>query len=354
MSKAIPSVLPGNGSPEIEFEEHASAEEEDDEEEEEEEIDELQALTQRLNKEIDRSQYDPSQDKSQRRTIRQRYRELIQSAEEIKRQVAVGEADALKETMQKANELYRQVRNTQEATLDSRLLVLSADLSVQKARKMRVDYNSFDTDEFVSKVISLGGGRHLAELNNDATELNWRDIGKQAVRFGKRAVTMDFMQGPLAVEKKQRTVNRQARIVKNKEDLVTPQQLQEGDIKASENDTANNVNAIYRILYEHGPTNYFKLVTNPSSFSQTVENIFYVAFLIRNAVASIDDNSGIPIISIHDPPTADELGDGLPKKQIIMSLNMELWKEIIETFDIRESMIPTRKRSEITGGQWYG
>jgi molecular chaperone GrpE (heat shock protein) len=85
MSKAIPSVLPGNGSPEIEFEEHASAEEEDDdeeeEEEEEEEIDELQALTQRLNKEIDRSQYDPSQDKSQRRTIRQRYRELIQSSE---------------------------------------------------------------------------------------------------------------------------------------------------------------------------------------------------------------------------------------------------------------------------------
>jgi acetyl-CoA carboxylase carboxyltransferase component len=80
MSKAIPSVLPGNGSPEIEFEEHASAEEEEDEEEEEE-IDELQALTQRLNKEIDKSQYDPSQDKSQRRTIRQRYRELIQSAE---------------------------------------------------------------------------------------------------------------------------------------------------------------------------------------------------------------------------------------------------------------------------------
>lgn len=268
--------------------------------------------------------------------------------------MAVGEADALKETMQKANELYLQVRNTQEATLDSRLLVLSADLSVQKARKMRVDFNSFDTDEFVSKIISLGGGRHLADSNNDSAELNWLDIGKQAVRFGKRAVTMDFMQGPLAVEKKQRTVSRQARIVKNKEDLVTPQQLREGDIKASENDTANNVNAIYRILHQNGPTNYFKLVTNPSSFSQTVENIFYVAFLIRKAVASIDDSSGIPIISTHEPPTTDELGDGLPKKQIIMSLSMDLWKDIIETFDIQESMIPTRQRTEITGGQWYG
>lgn len=58
---------------------------------------------------------------------------------------------------------------------------------------MRVDFNSFDTDEFVSKIISLGGGRHLADSNNDSAELNWLDIGKQAVRFGKRAVTMDFM-----------------------------------------------------------------------------------------------------------------------------------------------------------------
>ena len=73
--------------------------------------------------------------------------------------------------------------------------------------------------------------------------------------------------------------------------------LQEGDIQASENDTANSVNSIYRILHERGPTNYFELVTNPTSFSQTIENIFYVSFLIRNAVASIDDSSGEPIIS---------------------------------------------------------
>jgi hypothetical protein len=34
-------------------------------------------------------------------------------------------------------------------------------------------------------------------------------------------------QGPLAVEKKQRTAMRQARITKNKEDLVQPQQVNE-------------------------------------------------------------------------------------------------------------------------------
>lgn len=90
------------------------------------------------------------------------------------------------------NQFYA-VRNTQEATLDSRLLVLSADLSIQKARNLRMDLNTFDTDEFVSKIISLGGGRHVVETGDEQEELNWIDIGKQAIRFGKRAVTMDFM-----------------------------------------------------------------------------------------------------------------------------------------------------------------
>ncbi|CAO3690787.1 unnamed protein product [Umbelopsis ramanniana] len=347
-----------NGDPPIdkrmEEEEDEEEEEEEEEDDEEDEIDEYDLLTQKLNHDTNKEQYDPSQDKSERRTIRQRYRELIQTAEDNKRELAASDSAGLKDTVTKANELYSQVRNTQEATLDSRLLVLSADLSTQKARNLRMDLNTFDTDEFVSKIISLGGGRHVVETGDEQEELNWVDIGKQAIRFGKRPVTMDFMQGPLAVEKKQRTVTRAARITKNKEDLVKPLQLQEGDIQASENDTANSVNSIYRILHERGPTNYFELVTNPTSFSQTIENIFYVSFLIRNAVASIDDSTGDPIISVHEPPTADELGDGLTKKQIIMSLDMALWKEIIETYNIQESIIPTRNKTMIAGGQWYG
>jgi hypothetical protein len=71
-------------------------------------------------------------------------------------------------------------------------LVLSADLSVQKARNMRMNYNAFDTDEFVSKIISLGGG-HAADSDDTQTELNWKEIGMHSIRFGKRPVTMDFM-----------------------------------------------------------------------------------------------------------------------------------------------------------------
>jgi hypothetical protein len=48
---------------------------------EDEDMDEYQAVTQRLERDTDKTLYDPAQDKAERRTIRQKYRELIRSAE---------------------------------------------------------------------------------------------------------------------------------------------------------------------------------------------------------------------------------------------------------------------------------
>lgn len=74
-------------------------------------------------------------------------------------------------------------------------------------------------DDFVSKVITTS-----SEGNNPrpADQLDWEHIGKLASQFGKRAHTMDFMLGPLSVQRKEKRINRGVRLTKNKEDLVTP------------------------------------------------------------------------------------------------------------------------------------
>lgn len=108
--------------------------------------------------------------------------------------------------------------------------------------------------------------------------------------------------GPLAVEAKVRNQPRKvARLVKNREDLQKPQQvgsyprqrrfesvlthqeqLKENDFEKQQNETTALVYKIAKRLQEVGYISFFKFIVNPESFSQTVENLFYLSFLIRD------------------------------------------------------------------------
>ncbi len=54
---------------------------------------------------------------------------------------------------------------------------------------------------------------------------------------------------------------------------------------------------IFDILGEKQPINFFEFIINPESFGQTVENLFYLSFLVRDGKVNIDDESGQPILS---------------------------------------------------------
>ncbi|KAJ1938365.1 hypothetical protein FBU59_004461 [Linderina macrospora] len=106
--------------------------------------------------------------------------------------------------------------------------------------------------------------------------------------------------------------------------------MEAGDVKKQENQTTKLVRKVHRILAEVGPINLFNLVINPHSFSQSVENIFYVSFLIRDGKAFIDDKSGQPMIEACEPPQQGDYEQGLSKRQLIFSLEQASWKEIVE------------------------
>ncbi|KAI9281943.1 Nse4 C-terminal-domain-containing protein [Sporodiniella umbellata] len=304
---------------------------------------------------MDTDQYNPYQDEGERRRLRKLYRELTEKTLEMRRELTSSDVkESNYNVIDKSNVLYDLVRNPQEAVLDSRLLALQADINTQKAKNLKIGTDMLiNLDEFVSKIISSS-----KEGTNDGGDefLDWEYIGKNAIHFGKRAVSMDFMLGPLAVEQKQIKRAKTTRLIKNKEDLVIPAKLKEGDIKEQENETSKNVNDIYKILSGVEPINYFKFVTNPDSFSQTVENIFYVSFLARTAVVGINIESGQPILSTTSPPNVENDSDIINKKQIVMGIDMKEWREIIETYNITTSYIPTReKRQDLhsSGTKWY-
>jgi hypothetical protein len=154
------------------------------------------------------------------------------------------------------------VKDTSEATLDSRYLIMASDMGAAKAKAMKNDAGGFDVDDFVSKLITFMGGRRggmkeregsesvepLAEEDeddeDDGSNLDWEKVGRLGLAKSHRVPVIDFMcvfssfiigylcisiairLGPLSIEQKQRKKNIRPKFEKNKEPERAPQQVQ--------------------------------------------------------------------------------------------------------------------------------
>ncbi|PPQ65664.1 hypothetical protein CVT26_000296 [Gymnopilus dilepis] len=261
-------------------------------------------------------------------------------------------------------------------------------MGAQKARAMKSGSGAFDMDEFISKLVRYMGGQQAVEdaLPEDSDEderqdqdesqpLDWERIGRKAMAKSRRIPAMGFMLGPLSLEQKKRAITKRAKLEKNKEDERKPQELREEDIQRSENETTKNVIVLQHLLEERGgdnPTNIFKFVINPNDFAQSVENIFYLSFLIRDGKVAFEMQDGEPMIYICEEPTEKDYEEGLKKNQMVLEFDMATWKashsrlcsahivtrcsqRAIEVFNITESMIPQRPPARTKlGDKWYG
>lgn len=221
------------------------------------------------------------------------------------------------------DELYTRVKAPIDGLLDSRYLLYISDMGAEMTRTMRIDADAFDMDEYMQKVAHFIGGTtsHGSSRQNEATDgvedvsqmfrgdadtWRWDRLGLLAARHSRRAPVAEHLLGPLQVTPKHR---KQARLHRLDEDAeqVAPQQLHASDIVQSENETSRMVLDIARRLEEccgEEGINLFRFALNPHSFSDSVENLFYISFLIRDGKAAIiEDNDGDPQLCMYTPLT---------------------------------------------------
>ncbi|TFK44821.1 Nse4 C-terminal-domain-containing protein [Crucibulum laeve] len=310
--------------------------------------------------------FDPDQDPEEKRAVRQNYRALTRNIEEQQTNLNDCTADDLLQALHTADNLFGKVKGPQEATLDSHLLLMASNMGAQKARAMKSGSGAFDVDDFVSKLITFMGGRKPVEdaapddsdieQGDDGNALlDWDRIGRKALAKSRRVPAMSFMLGPLSIEQKKRTTANRAKLEKNKNEERKPQELKEEDISRSENETTKNVLKLEEILEQEGKTNIFQFVVNPNDFAQSVENIFYLSFLIRDGKVAFEVDKGEPMIYICEQPSDQDYAGGLKKQQMVLEFDMDTWRRAIDVFNIRESKIPQRPPAKTKlGDKWYG
>ncbi|KAH0544630.1 hypothetical protein FGG08_001280 [Glutinoglossum americanum] len=388
-----------------------------------------------LDEAVDTHFYDPDQDMNERRALRKGLRDLNRNLNGLfaswytfdsllthlladsRAEFLAPESTGLADTLQKANEYFSSVKQTSDATLDSRLLVTTADLSYKKTVQLTLGdaAQGVDMDEFVSKCITFmrrgdrgaGNGRRRrrrADIDepdddeediDDGDALDWTVLGKEAFKHNMRPPVPGFLLGPLSLQKRLRQLKpRHARLQgQSRVEEVRPEELEAADLERTENSNltllCTKIREVLakvtaegqagaeaditehmdekeqqRVMMEHnicddGGVNFYRFVINPRSFGQTVENMFYVSFLIRDGSAGIgEDSRGFPTLHTTQPRKISEMKEqGVQKHQAVFNISWPMWQDLVNAFQITEPMIPSRKSEEgITMGRrgWYG
>lgn len=370
----------------------------------------------------DADYYDPEQDQDERREIRVSLRNNAREVHERQDELINGDGQEFKEVIKTQAMLFDQVRQTSDAMIDSRTLVSISETALKRTTRIAHGDGSIgvDIDEFVSKCITFmqNGGpldddeepastqarrRRAArvaddddeEEENDGDALAWDVLGEQACfPFNKRPPVPGFLLGPLSVQKRIRSTQRQSRLRRGPEVPVQkPQELKAEDLERNETSNLTNLCANIReqlervvdegataveaeadenmdisearkLFARHGlSTNWevslFRFVVNPHSFAQTVENLFYVSFLVKDGYVTINtDSDGLPTLRVTKQRTAEERqSKGGSRHQAIFSLTFETWRKVVRAFDIKEPLIAHRDEdhtAQIGNHGWYG
>ncbi|KAL9607088.1 MAG: hypothetical protein Q9204_009372 [Flavoplaca sp. TL-2023a] len=230
---------------------------------------------------------------------------------------------------------------------------------------------------------------------DEGDEFDWAWLGSRACfPYNLRPPMPSFLLGPLAVQKKiRKQTQRRERLQKrDPRDAVRPEEIKAKDLEQAENSNlstlcknihkllqdktwegqsalngvveANGSEAQYTAeakrhgLAENGQMNFFPFVINPKSFGQTVENLFYVSFLIRDGdvqVGQSDDT--LPTLIPRERRARDEQqATGTQKHQAVFHLDYDTWEDLIDAFDIKDSIIPHRQSEDepqVTASGWY-
>jgi non-structural maintenance of chromosomes element 4 len=402
--------------------------------------------------------YDPDQDPEARRLVRMKIREtdreLFERRDEL---LQPGNTDLL-EFIKSYDELMGEVKQTSDATLDSRGMLNVSEIELRKAQNAALGETGMgiDVDEFVSKCITFmrNGGpldgnqealastqtqrqrrrdvvmTHEDDEDEDGDILDWAVFGEHACfPNNRRPPTPGFLLGPLSVQKRVRIVTRRARQEqRSRAAEIRPDELKVQDLQRNESNNltsmcqniraclANHINTAgeaidevaededeaagllseYRVTVSENQELSVLLMDfaiNPHSFGQTVENLFYISFLIRDGSAELDfDESGEAVLrkllrsvylsghllvhcniffhQVHFFCTnCSRTGPAVPrtleeqrqqhasKQQAILGLDYDTWRKFIEAYDITESLIPHREdmaTQPVTAGGWYG
>lgn len=210
-----------------------------------------------------------------------------------------------------------------------------ANLGSTKAANLNQDMRRYEGKEFIAR---------LCSFMQRGEELDWLGLGRMTAYYYRRSAGVSTMYGPLMVEEREKRV-RQRAARDTVAAAIAPDVILDTAAEAP-NQTMKRVVAVNKSLKRacknKESIEFYEFVINPTSFSQTIENIFHLSFSVKQGFAKLTvAPDGCLMVSPAKPTDHAERGDGSysATNQAVMSMSMALWRRIVAELGLTVALI---------------
>jgi len=284
---------------------------------------------------------------------RQELRELHSEVLANKSEATSTRSGYLGKVLDKANGLFEVTKSDgRGAALDASLLSTTSMLGAEQAGNLE----KITPEKYISRLRAKFGF-----TSGNSSKIKWQELA-QAVADAQifdLAPAATFVDGRFEAPEKKTKQKREKRARDEPEGPV--QVAQSVDVGAlQENDTGKAQVVRMKVLAKTikkvavdskaagGPERacLFQTLLHPTSFSQTVENFFDLAFLVKQGNARVTSDSGGLYLSTAKPPVTDDFSKGdAAATQNILKLDHPTYKRLVARWfaDGRKPHLPERE-----------
>lgn len=312
--------------------------------------------------------------------IRLRYKDIRENLE--KGRMEQRGLPIVLEMIPEVEDAYRAVERSNEAVIDAVVVAEMSDITAKETKKFEMNSaKSFDLDNYVkclsdymdasstSATLQDIPSTFATELQSDVSGL--AALGRIMYNTSLRPPLIDHLVGPFSAQRKARKATQRVRRVIDESDKSGPTKISLNQVVHGKKAT-KLIFELFSLLVqlkatENEPIGLFEFVLNPQSFSQSVENLFYTSFLVKDGKLGLDvDRDNIPIIYPVPSLPADKEARikeqarraKLRTRQMIFNLDYQSWKDLCEAFELTEPLIPHRdpeqsREVDNSNPQWY-
>jgi len=267
--------------------------------------------------------------------IGKKCRNLLMELQDNSRRLRDIDNDELNDLIRKCNELFKEIKDPKNLAIDTKIVLTICILAKQQAFQLHSNIFQFFIKDYADNI------RRSINVESDQRMTKGKLImlGKTVKKMMKRSPYLNYLNGALGVSEPETTVKkqRQRRVQTN---VNLKETIAESDTKVKEiNESTTDLKVMNLLRYlveiyrKNGeqPVNFWSLVIKKDSFSDSVENLFYASFLVKECKVGIgmDEDEEPAIWPLKESEVSNAENTNRFWNHVVVRFSVNIWKSLV-------------------------